>query len=489
MIRGLSKKSLVLIRTRTSAVHNQVCSVNRITLARSGNEKSGSFGASHNVTTPFSTTCMDSFNRNDDDLNNRRVNANRFIPSMGTSVCTGMTMGVGLMNTSTFCNTGGCNGLPLTQKRNLWGLSWGRSKKPAEETPTETTIVDTDLDMNTVSPTTPVTETSSVQISPEEAMAQFEQLSNATTEVAIAAATTETSSKEWVSTWWPQDQMLDFIVYTHDISGLNYAFTIGAITLTFRSLMLPLFMKSQQNTARMAHLKPEMDVLKQKIDKLDPKDMQKQQEYAKEMQRLFLKYNVNPLKGLILPLVQMPVFMSMFFALRKMPDYFHDELSTGGILWFVDLTLPDAYYVMPVFSGLSLMAMMEVSKKSMMASSPEQGKMMLTFFRVMGVLLVPFAMYFPTCLLCYWTVNNSFSLAQSVMFNNPTVRKGLGIWDLPKAVPSAGNKNENKGMMEMLQDSMNSKRKEGNDSNLKQRIELHNAAVEERRKQKKSRGK
>lgn len=487
-MRGLSKKSLILSRTRTtcSAIQNQTGSVSRIAFARSGNEKCGSFGASHNVTMPFSTSCIDSLDKNNDDLNNRRANTNIFIPPKGTSNGMGMTMGMGSMNISTCYNTGACNnGLSLTQKRNLWGLSWGRSKTPPEETPTEITIVDTNLDMNTPPPTA-VTETPSVQMSPEQAMAQFEQLSNATTEVAIAA-TTETTSKEWVSTWWPQDQMLDFIVYTHEISGLNYAFTIGAITLTFRSLMLPLFIKSQQNTARMAHLKPEMDVLKQKIDKLDPKDIQKQQEYAKEMQRLFVKYNVNPFKGLIIPFVQMPVFMSIFFALRKMPDYFHDELSTGGILWFVDLTLPDAYYVMPVFSGLSLIAMMEVSKKSMMASSPEHGKMMLTFFRVMGVLLVPFAMYFPTCLLCYWTVNNSFSLAQSVMFNNPNVRKGLGIWDLPKPVPGAGDKNGNKGMLEMLQDSMNSKRKEGNDSNLKQRIELHNAAVEERRKQKKSR--
>ncbi len=484
MIRGLSKKSLILsrTRTRTSDIQNQTGSVSRITFARSGNENCGSYGAIHNVTVPFSSTCIDSLDRNDDDLNNRRSNTNRFIPPMGASTGMGLSMGMGSMNTSTFYNTGACNnGLSFTQKRNLWGLSWGRSKTPPEATSSETTIVD----MNTPPPTA-VTETPSVQMSPEEAMAQFEQLSNATAEVAIAAAT-ETTGKEWVSTWWPQDQMLDFIVYFHDISGLNYAFTIGAITFSFRSLMLPLFIKSQQNTARMAHLKPEMDVLKQKIDKLDPKDIQKQQEYAKEMQRLFLKYNVNPFKGLLVPLVQMPVFMSMFFALRKMPDYFHDELSTGGILWFVDLTLPDAYCVMPLFSGLSLMAMMEVSKASMMASSPEQGKMMLTFFRIMGVMIVPFAMYFPTCLLCYWTVNNSFSLVQSVMFNNPKVRKGLGIWNLPKPVPGAENKNGNKGMLEMLQDSMNSKRKEGNDSNLKQRIELHNAAVEERRKQKRSR--
>ena len=315
------------------------------------------------------------------------------------------------------------------------------------------------------------------QLSPEEEMAKFEQNATAAAQASAEVTVAGAESPVWQSTWWPQDQMVDFIMFTHEMTGLNYAMTIGAITLGFRSLMVPLFLKAQQNSSRMAHVKPEMDVLKAKIDRLDPKDIQGQQEYAKEMQKLFRKYDVNPLKSLILPFIQMPVFMSMFFALRKMPDIFPDELKDGGILWFTDLTAPDPYYALPIFSGVSFLAMMELSKKSMMASSPQQGQMMLNFFRGMGVLIVPFSMYFPTAVLTYWTVNNTFSLVQSAIFNNPTMRKQLGIWEAPKPVPGAPPP---KGMMEMIQDSMNNKRKEGTETNIKQRIEIHNAAVDKR---------
>lgn len=372
---------------------------------------------------------------------------------------------------------------PLLQKR---GFFWRSSPPPPSTSlPSENNNNDT-TGTPSIDAATEFTNDSNipVQISPEDEMAKFELNATAAAERTAELTVAGTDGQIWQSTWWPQDQMVDFIVYVHDASGLNYALTIGAITLAFRSLMFPMFIKAQQNSSRMAHVKPEMDVLKAKIDRLDPKDIQKQQEYAKEMQRLFKKYDVNPLRALIIPFIQMPVFMSMFFALKKMPDIFPDELSSGGILWFTDLTAPDPYYALPIFSGVSFLAMMELSKKSMLASSPEQGQMMLNFFRGMAFIIVPVSMYFPTAVLCYWTVNNTFSLGQSALFNNPTIRKQMGIWEAPKPVPGAPPP---KGMFDMIQDSMNNKRKEGNETNLKQRIELHNAAVDERKKSRKSR--
>lgn len=251
--------------------------------------------------------------------------------------------------------------------------------------------------------------------------------------------------------------------------------------------MLPIFIKAQQNSSRMAHVKPEMDVLKAKIDRTDAKDLQLQQQQAQEMRDLFRKYDVNPLKALALPFVQMPIFMSMFFALKKMPEFFPTELSTGGILWFTDLTAPDPYYALPILSGVTFLAMMEMGKKQMTASAPEQGQMMLNFMRGMAVMIVPISMYFPTAVLCYWTANNSFSFAQSAAFQNPSIRKSLGIWDLPKPVPGAPKA---KGMIEMMGDFTKNKTKEGENLNLTERIEMHNAAINKKsvgKKKKKTR--
>ena len=382
----------------------------------------------------------------------------------------------------------------LIQTRSFWRRAAPKASSSPENTieSTNTTIssddnftdnsnniINSNNDINTSIPEQPLS-------AAEQEMAKFEQNASTTVESAAEASIATTNTNVWEATWWPQDQMVDFIIYAHDMSGLNYALTIGAITLSFRTLMLPMFIKAQQNSARMAHVKPEMDVIKAKVDRLDPKDIQKQQEYAKEMQRLFQKFDVNPFRSILLPFVQMPVFMSIFFALRKMPDYFPEELSTGGILWFTDLTAPDPYYALPIFSGISFLAMMEISKKSMLASSPEHGKMLLTFFRGMAVLIIPFSAYFPTAVLTYWTVNNTFSFVQSAAFNNESMRRKLGIWDLPKPVPGAA---PSKGMIEMIQDTMNSSRKDGNQNNLKERIELHNAAVDAKKKKNRRQGK
>jgi YidC/Oxa1 family membrane protein insertase len=329
-------------------------------------------------------------------------------------------------------------------------------------------------------------------MSPEEEMAKFEQSANTTLSQSSDGITpvsdqlTTTGQQIWESTWWPQDQMLDLIMFTQETSGLNFALTIGAITFTFRSLMFPLFVKAQKNSSRMAHMKPEMDVLKSKIDRLDSKDIQEQQKYARAMQDLFKKYDVHPLRAIAFPFIQMPVFMSMFFALKKMPDYFSEELSTGGILWFTDLSQPDPYYILPTLSGLTFLAMMEMGKKQMVASMPEQGNVMLNFFRGMAVMIVPISAYFPACILCYWTVNNTFSFVQSAVMKSPTVRDSFGIWEPPKPVPGAPKP---KGVFDMMKNSMENKKKEGSDMNLKERMEMHNAAIDKRvrgRKKKRS---
>lgn len=313
--------------------------------------------------------------------------------------------------------------------------------------------------------------TSCAASSPEAEMATFEQ-SAAAAEATTAA--TEASAP-WEPTWWPQDQILDLIINLHESTGVNYAFTVGALTLAFRTLMFPLFVKSQQNSSRMAHMKPEMDIIQERMKVLDKKDMDGQQKLAKQMQGLFRKYDCNPLKSLMIIPIQMPVFMGTFFALKQFPEIFPEKLIDQGILWFPDLSVPDPYGILPITSALSFLLMMELGKKQMMATNPAQGQMMLNFFRGIAVVMIPATWNFASVVFCYWTANNAFSIGQSVAFNNQTVRKSLGIWDPPKPVPGGPPP---KGMKEMFDDMMTKKRNESDTSNFKDKITMHNAAVD-----------
>ncbi len=331
--------------------------------------------------------------------------------------------------------------------------------------------------------------TSCAASSPDTEIAKFEQAAAAAEAATVASAE---ASATWEPTWWPQDQILQLIINLHETTGYNYAITIGALTLAFRTIMFPLFVKSQQNSSRLAHIKPEMDIIQQKMKFLDPKDVAGQQKLAKQTQALFKKYDCNPLKSLMILPIQMPVFMGTFFALKQFPDIYPEYLVDSGILWFTDLSSPDPYGILPISSALTFLGMMELGKKQMMATNPAQGQAMLNFFRGIAVIMVPATWNFPAAIFCYWTANNTFSLFQSVAFNNPTIKKQLGIWDPPKPVPGAPPP---KGMKEMFDDMMKDRRKDSAKSNIAEKIKMHNAnidranASEAGRKRRKSRGK
>lgn len=281
-------------------------------------------------------------------------------------------------------------------------------------------------------------------------------------------------------TWWPSDQVLLLLNFVHQnfLPTYPFAVTIGATTLAFRVILFPLFAKGQRNSSRMAHMQPELKQLKDQLDKLGNRvDQQTQMRYMQQTRALFKKYDCNPMLGLAAPLVSAPFFISMFFGLKNAPDYFPEVMREGGMWWFMDLTQPDPYVALPVFSALTFLGMTEVGKDQMMASDPARGRIMLNVFRALAVAMVPMTMYFNSGVFVYWTVNNTFSFCQTMLFKNQTVKNALGIWDPPKPVPGQETANifdEVKRMMEKKEEEVNALAAE--------RIKAHNELIEKQKK-------
>ena len=278
----------------------------------------------------------------------------------------------------------------------------------------------------------------------------------------------------WEPLWYnPVDHAVNCINYVQQLTDVPYAVTIAGLTCVIRVAVFPLFVKAQQNTSRMAHMKPEMDQLKARIDAMGSSvDQAVQMQHMQATRALFKKYDCNPLKALMVPLVQAPVFMSMFFGLRKMPDYFPDELSNGGILWFTDLTASDPTGAMPVISAALFLAMMEVGKKQMLASG-ENGSTMLWFFRGIGVVMVPITWNFSAAIFCYWCTNNVLSVAQGALFRSKEAKRALGIWEPPPPVPGAPPV---KGAFQQLQEALGNKKDKVKE--LEEKIKAHNASID-----------
>ena len=305
-----------------------------------------------------------------------------------------------------------------------------------------------------------------------------------------AAVTTDsvTSAAEQIAafepTWWPSDQALVFLNWVNENAGLpTYAYAIGATTLGFRALLFPLFVKGQRNSSRMAHMQPEFQAMKDNLEKIPGNkiDQQTQRKYQMQTQALFRKYDCNPIAGLAAPLVSMPIFMSMFFALRSAPEYFPEVLSTGGMLWFPDLTAPDPYCIMPVLSAATFLAMTEIGKDQMMASDPQRGRTFVNAFRAMAIVMVPMTMNFNAAVFVYWTTNNTWSFMQAWVLKQKAVRKYFGIWDPPKPVPGQ----ETKSIFDEVKRLMDRKKKVEPNALSADRIKAHNEIIEQQKMVKK----
>ena len=286
------------------------------------------------------------------------------------------------------------------------------------------------------------------------------------------------ASAAWEPTWYNlPDQAVNVVQTLHEVTGFHYAGSIFATTCVVRLIVLPVAIKSQKAASRMAHLQPELQVLKQRYEALGTPTQAEQKAFAQQMKSLFKKYEVGPFQALVAPLVQIPLFISMFFGMKKMPEIFPTEMSTGGMAWFVDLTIPDPTYVLPLVCGVSFLATIEAGKEQMIDSNPAMGATMVNAFRGMAFIMVPVMTTFPAAMLCYWVPNNVLTFAQSVMLRNPWVKKQLGIWDRPKAPPGA---KPDVGMQETMNKLL--KQVKGEPTTEKEKMQKHNEEVETRKK-------
>jgi membrane protein insertase Oxa1/YidC/SpoIIIJ len=122
---------------------------------------------------------------------------------------------------------------------------------------------------------------------------------------------------------------------------------------------LSYLLSQMQNGARMAHMKPELEALTAKIKENSDVSTEEREKQSRQMKNLFEKYRCHPVRSLMMPLMQMPIFISMFFGLKTMSEHF-PSLNEGGILWFQDLTQADATYGLPIITAFSFLMIIEV---------------------------------------------------------------------------------------------------------------------------------
>ncbi|KAL7558920.1 hypothetical protein ACA910_015497 [Epithemia clementina (nom. ined.)] len=280
----------------------------------------------------------------------------------------------------------------------------------------------------------------------------------------------------WEPTWYNvADQAVLSIKFFHDNVGVEYATAIVGVTCLLRLALFPIMIMSQRATSRMAHLNPEMKQLQARFERIQNPSRQDQLQYSNDLKHLFKRYDVNPIRAFIAPIVQLPLFMGMFFGLQKMGKIFPEEFKDGGMFWFPDLTATDPYYILPLLTSVSFFALTELTKHQI-ASSGDQGQFMVTFMRIMALIMFPIMLNFEASMLCYWTTNNILTLAQTQLLQTASVRKVFGIWDKPKPVPG----HEPPSLIQQFQNI--AKRMRGEPISDEMRMKEHNRAIDTKNK-------
>ncbi|XP_039214354.1 mitochondrial inner membrane protein OXA1L-like [Crotalus tigris] len=203
--------------------------------------------------------------------------------------------------------------------------------------------------------------------------------------------------------------------------GLPWWGAIVAGTVCIRCLVFPLIVKSQRDAIELNNHVPQMTALSARIS--EAKKTGNRQQFLQavmDLEHYQKTHNINPLRGLITPLVQAPIFISFFFALRKMAECPVPSMQTGGLWWFTDLAAPDPYYILPVMVSVTMWI---VTETGMQAGPPNPNlELMKKVFRVMPVVFLPFIISFPTAIFTYWLTSNFFSIMQILLFRLPAAR-------------------------------------------------------------------
>ncbi|MFT5313192.1 MAG: YidC/Oxa1 family membrane protein insertase [Paraglaciecola sp.] len=207
--------------------------------------------------------------------------------------------------------------------------------------------------------------------------------------------------------WWISQPLFTFLQYIHSLIG-NWGFSIVIITIIVKGAMYPLTKAQYESMAKMRALKPKMDALKERYGE----DKQKMQQAMMEM---YKKDKVNPMGGCFPLLLQMPIFLALYWVLLESVELRHADF----FLWITDLSVKDPYFVLPILTGVSMYLLQKLQPMTM--TDPMQQKIM----QFMPVAMSLFFFIFPAGLVLYWLISNIITLIQAKIIYASMEKRGL----------------------------------------------------------------
>ena len=193
--------------------------------------------------------------------------------------------------------------------------------------------------------------------------------------------------------WWLAQPLFWLLTLIQQFV-INWGLAIIALTIVIKLIFFRLSAASYKSMAKMRTVQPKIQSIRDQY----ADDKAKQQQ---AMMELWKKEKINPMGGCLPMLIQMPVFIALYWVLLESVELRHAPF----ILWIEDLSAMDPYFVLPILMGISMWLMQRLNPAP---PDPMQAKIMM----YMPIAFTFLMMWFPAGLVLYWLCNNLLSFAQ-----------------------------------------------------------------------------
>ena len=193
--------------------------------------------------------------------------------------------------------------------------------------------------------------------------------------------------------WFIAQPIFWLLENIHALLG-NWGWSIIVLTMIIKLFFFPLSAASYKSMARMRAVAPKLASLKEQFG-------DDRQKMSQAMMELYKKEKINPLGGCLPILVQMPVFLALYWVLLESVEM----RQAPWMFWITDLSIKDPFFLLPIIMGATMFIQMQLNPTP---PDPMQAKVM----KMMPVIFTFFFLWFPAGLVLYWVVNNILSIAQ-----------------------------------------------------------------------------
>ncbi len=204
--------------------------------------------------------------------------------------------------------------------------------------------------------------------------------------------------------WWIAQPLFWLLTAMHGFVG-NWGVAIILVTLCVKLFFFYPSAISYRSMAKMRTLAPEIAKLKERFG-------DDRQKMSQGMMELYKREKANPLSGCFPILIQMPVFIGLYWMLMESVELRHAPF----MLWITDLSVQDPYYVLPLLMGGTMFIQQMLNPTP---PDPMQAKIM----KMLPIVFTFFFLWFPAGLVVYWVANNILSILQQYVITKRIERE------------------------------------------------------------------